>query len=563
MGCMMKKYVVCLSIAVSALLSGCFEKADVKETGASGPLYRQHFVGMTQLLAGTNAAKVKEIWNLKSTPALRDEFLNKLAQAPHAFWSKQIPSSALDQKELIRPLFDDLLNSESYLDIKGPSTRPEGALAVRLSADRMKIWNDNLTKLASAWSVGNPETAQSGNAKGWTIKRQKDSGIIQIMQAGEWMLIGIGQEKLTLLPALLDQVAKTTRPIPGLTGNILLSLDADMPHLKNWFPVVTAAHMPPVHADLIGEGEYIRTKMTLRFSEPIPWKPEPWNLPTEIINDPICGLTVGQGIAPLLPGVKGVSALGLKNYPNQFCIWGEATEHFLSTISFPVPKAASVLKEITPKLPEFIKAYFPDAAGQIASISNRNEVLWQSLPMIIPFMKATNLHGTDYLVTGVLPVVRKTNTPPPPELFKQFMNRNDLMYYDWEITEQSLVHSRQYFQILDIVSNRNFPKNDAVITPWITEAGTHLGNAITEITRSSANELSLNRKSHLGLTGAEMVMLFRWLDSSTFPFAYEPPSKIGAGNLPRSTRTNTTNRAGATNAPRPALPAQPLAPGTR
>lgn len=553
---MMKQYVVAVTIAVAALVTGCYEKADVKETAASGPLYRHHFVGMNQLLKGTNAIKVKEIWGLKSTPALRDEILNKLAVAPREFWRKQLPTTATDQKELIRPLLDDVLNSESYLDIKGPSTRPEGALAVRLSPDRMTVWNNNLTKLAAAWTVGAPEAVQAGNAKGWTIKRKQDSGVIQVMQAGEWMLVGIGQDKLTLLPGLLAQTAKASRPVAALSANNVLSLDADLPHLKNWFPFVANAHFPPVHADVFGDGEYLRTKMSLRFSEKIPWKPEPWSIPTELISEPLCGFTVGQGIAPLLPGIKGVSQLGLRNYPNQFCIWSESTVHFLTFVSAPVPKAANVIREMGPKLSGFLKEYYPDATGQVAVNSNLNEVAWMALPVVIPFLRATNLHGTDYIVGGVLPAFPETNSPPPAELFKQFMNRNNLMYYDWEITQQSLAHSRQFWQLQDILNSRDFAPATAPTEVWMTEVASHLGNAITEVTQSSPNELTLTRKSHLGLTGSEIVVLSRWLRSSTFPFGYEPPAKMGARpSGTRPARTNQPNR-GAT--PPPTIPALPV-----
>src|SRR5690242_13502418 len=107
---MMRKLVVSLGLATTALLAGCYEKADTKETGASGPLYRHHFAGMTQILKGTNAAKFKEVWALKSSAEVRQQLLDKLAVAPREFWRKQLPTTASDQKELLRPLLDDLVN---------------------------------------------------------------------------------------------------------------------------------------------------------------------------------------------------------------------------------------------------------------------------------------------------------------------------------------------------------------------------------------------------------------------------------------------------------------------
>jgi hypothetical protein len=56
----------------------------------------------------------------------------------------------------------------------------------------------------------------------------------------------------------------------------------------------------------------------------------------------------------------------------------------------------------------------------------------------------------------------------------------------------------------------------------------------------------LVRKSDLGLTGYEIALLGRWIDSPRFPFQYEPPPmlKRGTNRPPQSTYqpARTTNR---------------------
>jgi hypothetical protein len=145
-----------------------------------------------------------------------------------------------------------------------------------------------------------------------------------------------------------------------------------------------------------------------------------------------------------------------------------------------------------------------------------------------------------------------TNAPAPPELFAQFMGRTNVMYYDWEITEQALLHSRQMWQILDILERRSLSGTNQASSNWTFDMASHLGNTVTEVTLSTPNELTLVRKSHIGFTGFELVALSRWFDSPSFPFGYEPPPK---SRFPRSKPRGT-------NTAKP-LPAKPAVPPTK
>ncbi len=371
------------------------------------------------------------------------------------------------------------------------------------------------------------------------------------MTAGDWLLMGIAPERLTLLQPLVDQAAKTGRPVAALAQGNLMVFDADLPRLKTWFPFLASLKMAPAHIEVIGRGENLRTEMRMKFSEKIPWKPEPWKIPTGIISEPLASLTVGQGIGPLLPEIKGVSQLGLKSYPNQFCAWSLSTMHLLNYMSAPVANASNVLKQAGPHLSGFLKQYFPEPYGQIGFASNKSEVVWAGLPFVFPSLQAVRDGGTEYILGGVFPMARKTNTPPPAELLSQFTGRKDLMYYDWEITGQGIIHSRQLLQLTDILNGRSLPPNNDVMLNWTTDLSTNLANTITEVIQSAPNELSLTRKSHIGLTGLELNLLTRWFNSRSFPFGYEPPPKMQVGG--RKPRAGGT---GATNAP----PAQRGAP---
>jgi hypothetical protein len=52
---------------------------------------------------------------------------------------------------------------------------------------------------------------------------------------------------------------------------------------------------------------------------------------------------------------------------------------------------------------------------------------------------------------------------------------------------------------------------------WIAGIAPMLGNTATEITVSGPNELTFVRRSHIGFTGFELIMLSRWLADPDFP----------------------------------------------
>src|SRR5947209_7395615 len=139
----MKSSVLLLIGATALALTGCLDKARSAGPGgghsskttaaaANGPLWRFHFIGMTELNQSTNASKLKEVWSLPASQDLKKQALDKIAKTPFQLWQKSLPSSATDQPSLIRPLLDDFVMSESYVDLKGSPADYDSVIAVRL-----------------------------------------------------------------------------------------------------------------------------------------------------------------------------------------------------------------------------------------------------------------------------------------------------------------------------------------------------------------------------------------------------------------------------------------------
>jgi hypothetical protein len=154
--------------------------------------------------------------------------------------------------------------------------------------------------------------------------------------------------------------------------------------------------------------------------------------------------------------------------------------------------------------------------AQIEWQSTNQQVMWKALPFITPFVRPVPSGTADFLVAGLFPPAFSTNTVPA-ELLAQFVGRTNALYYDWEITQARLEQWRMMVQLFAVISERpQFTTNTAAL-PWLMGIEKHLGNSVTEVVAESPREWLLTRKSHLGLTGVELIAFARWLESVEFP----------------------------------------------
>ncbi len=542
----MKNVKFIFGLMVVGLGAGCFENSNSTLGNAETILYRHHVLGTASLAHNTNTVKLATLLSQPASRELGEQLAQKLSAAPVQLWRRFLPAGTSPQQALFRPLLDDLFSAESYAEIRGPLHRGESVFAIELPDQRASLWRTNLSSILTAWKLGKPGSLSSGETNGWELKRTEAPSLIRFIRSGKWVLIGLGQERLTLLSALLDQISKTGRPVAG-KPNVPLDLEADLPRLGEWLPGVMPLKLPPIHLTITGRGDYLRTEARLVFSRPLPMVPEPWRVPTNLVGDPLISFTVARGIAPLLSQVKDISTLGLKPLPNQFCSWGPDTVHVDTFVTFPISNPSNTLFQIGPQMPDFFTRLLSQSIGGFTLVSNRYEIIWTGWPVLVPRLIAVRDRGADYLMGGLLPIRLATNRPPP-ELFSQFMGRTNVVYYDWEITQARLKHAKQLQQLWDIANHRRPTPTNAPAQKWLAAISPFLDNTITEATLTSPTELTFVRRSDIGLTGIELIALARWFASPGFPWKYEPPPVL-------SSRTNGPNSR--TNPALPQFPAPP------
>ena len=544
---------------------GCLAASGDPPGTSAAPLFQLHFTGSAHLAKGTNATKLSGVLGLPATAELRSYTWGKLAKAG-ILWTKPMPAEAGDQSALLGPLLDDLVQAESYAEARGPVGQVEGVLAIELNQARAALWSTNLWRLTQAWKWGTPAEIASGTFRGWGLRRTGSPGLVQVVRAENWLLVGVGGVRLELLPALAQQISKSGRPVASL-NHAVLEAEADFPRLGAWFPSFAKYRLPHSRMVVTGNGEGLRTEVRMRYADGVPWTVQPWKIPTALIRDPLISFTVGQGIGPILGKMEVVQELGLKTLPDQFCLWGQGYETAHTFLTVPMEDSSNVVQKLAPVLPRVMEKHLTNAMGNISWNSNKADLAWRELPFIAPHMRPVRSGQDEFVFAELFPLAPHPN-PAPAELMAQINGRKDLVYYDWELTQARLSHAKQFYQLFSIIMHRRGISPTAPTEKWLAALTPYLGNTVTEVSKTSPNELTLVRKSYVGLTAFELVTLARWIDSPGFPFRFEaqptftrqvPSQRITApkATLPKPTAPNPI--APKTTLPKPTVP-NPIAP---
>lgn len=496
--------VFCKSLAVAAIaLSTVWCHAAV---GNDPVVARYHFAGTSQLTA-KNYENTRKLLNQPSSVEYRDLVLNRL--------SGKVAVSVLGKNSAasVRPLFDDLLAYESTGVFGVPSRDPESfVIAVHLPNDRAAAWKQILGKSVS------------------------------LHQEGDWLIVSRGATLKAADDNFTAEIRKNHRPAPVLQDTIL-EANVDWPRLNNLPALVSLRFKPAVlQIKVSPKGDHLRTEVHAHYPQPIEWKSKQWLLPTETIRDPLVSFSAGQNAAAFMKPSQLAERIGENPFTNQFFLWANLNVPFETSALFPMRNAARHVQSLGRELParfnsELEKRY----EGQLKYIEKTNQLVWQGLPIIVPYVKSIREKAGEFLLAGTF-VLAPGGPPAPADLWSQFKGRNDLVYYDWEISGPRLAQWRMLTPLLPMfpmvrTNDLAWTHKSAVHTPaavvdhWLSglipaltpsKQNPSNGNVATQVTRNSASDYTVVRSSQLGFTAVEMMMLSHVLADTQPPEAQRP-----------------------------------------
>jgi len=483
-------------------------------TQASPPapdlIARIHFAGAEQISADTNAVAFTNLWCSPEAQALREQTLNKLSRAPYDWLKQKIPSGTGDGAGQLRPLLDDLLGAEWFLQIRDATNgSPEFALAIRLNAGRAQLWQTNLENVLEPWTVMSVEKIQNG----WELKKHLPPNLIRFVRVGDWVIFGLGQDKLLLNDELVRRVLAEKRPAPAEKNN-WLTADLNWPRLARWFPSLSAVDLPETRWQAVGRDGNLHLDGRLIFPQPLAMTLEAWRMPTNTIHQPFISFTAARGIAPWLEKQNWAQPYEVSPGPNQVFIWALAQMPLQTFAAVPVPDARKALTQFEQKLSANTN-WQSHLMMPLTMEVTSNRISWLGLPFIVPSLEALHEPFGDFLVAGFFPNGPKTR-PLPPEPFMRLAQSN-LVYYHWEITAERLKLLPQLSQLALMVTRHRQLDAQSVAGKWLNRVGPTLGNTVTEVTQTAPNELTFMRQAPGGLTAVELVALANWLEAPNFP----------------------------------------------
>jgi len=589
-----------LAMLILAVGSGCKQSAS---DGGSSPsqttnqpstlnsqpsttLARVHWLGKKRIAAQTTSTYFMSLWNMPEAARLEAQTLDKLALAivgdqaaearlsgtshPAPTTAKQKTTNLLQkaantnraeelvnrkspivnpQALLLRPLLDDLVREESYLEVQQQADQPaEAVLAVRLDTPRADLWASNLTALLGS-VVGAHSLPTPTSRLAWrvplavgpsTINSQPST--IEMARVGEWTLLTVAHETNELLAELshrilldhtpvaaagtgssfqMDPVTRKVGPAPVTPAatNHWLEADVDLRRLSSAFSL--GWHLRDawsrITATWTGNGDLVRTTGELTFPTPLNLQLDPWNIPTNFIHQPLVSFTALRGLRPWLTRQKWLQELQIEPVPDQFCAWASGPTPLLTFAAVPMTDAASLVQKVCLRVEAELNPWIrSNAMGEVQWTKEPAGLEWSGIPMFTPSIEATSTTSGSFLLGCVGAKPSSAGQPVPPELFAQ-LTRTNLVFYDWEITEVKLHHWIFLGQTARLAFLLPQMPSDSAGLAFLLAVAPKLGNTGTEVIQDGPARLRFVRNSQSGFTGLELHLLADWLESPAFP----------------------------------------------
>jgi hypothetical protein len=469
------------------------------------PIASAHFIGTDQLFTEGKGTPWEEIGTMPEWRALQEQVLQKLSRAPYELL-RQRAAGTNGYSELFRPLLEDVLRAESFLEI-GDSTNqiPELTLSLRLNGDRARLWRTNLGTALSAWSGVAVQEIEVEGCRGWELKKHHRPNLLRVVHTGEWMVIGLGHEELPLLQTIVKRLK--ARRIPRRKES------------SSWFemevtlkPLFRGAHWPnhetpdKIRLSWLDQGQ--TWQAVLAYSRPVP-KPEPWLVPSNLIRGSLTSFTASQAAHSEIQNRLHIEI------PNQAFVWTLAGAPLGAFFAAPSPSAIEALHDLQPRFESAFRMIRPRPPGEITFETNK--VIWSGMPFFQPYLQAVHERESDFLFGGL--IQNSTGaTMQASQVLARVIGRTNLLHYHWESTREQMERWRNLSQLLLPIAGKLQLSTNSATIQMLNALAPRLGETRTEITAETQNQLVLLRKGMPGLTGLELIALANWLEMTNFPW---------------------------------------------
>jgi hypothetical protein len=502
-----------------------------------------HWLGLKQISADTNSAQFMKVWQLPETVALMAQTLDKLSR-----WPGGATNAA---GALLRPLLDDLVSRESYLEVcartnfQSATRNPQFLLALRLPAGRARLWQTNLAAALEKLTGTHP--APDGTGSGWLFQQTQMLDQIKFSRGGEWTLMSVGHDAGDLVPEFSAHITRKHTLFAQSATNFWLEADFAPSHSagifsffaggKDWDEVAGLfalnslfSTLDRVNFTVIGNDGNVITHGIFDFSHPLDFALPSWEIPTNFIHQQLTSFLAVRGIAPWLATMPAWQKLQLTPPPNQAYLWSEPVIPFQTYFVAPLPGASNQLYQLAGRLVKNANPWLAtNGTGSFQWVPGGPGIFWNDVVIISPFLQAVGLDSHDYVVGGLYPRPVGNTNPPPADVLHTVLNTPDLIYYQSELTGSKIEDDLFINQLFRVAFHKAQLPPNAAGTRWLKHIEPLLGGSVTFVTQKDPEQLAFSRKSTVGFSAFELHLLVDWLESPQFPHGLHtflaPPDK--------------------------------------
>jgi hypothetical protein len=521
------------------------EPAHTTVTGTNDLICSIHWLGKKQIVSDTNYAGLMAIWNMPESARLESQTLDRLATAPWRLLgrdgspshprpaeageggaiSNQLPrraeagegGSAISNllsspgPKHLRPLLDDLVNSETRIEVtSGESKGMNVVMAVRVEPARIALWRSNLPAVLASWPNARPNGSNQ-----WKVLAASGTALhLAFSETNGWFVAKYGPD-VSLDERGRTAVSRRTAPPYHSTNINLLEIRADLAQLN------TAAqlgwHLPPglprVDLTVHGIGQKLRTVAEANFPQPLNLSIPDWEVPTNIIHSPVTSFTAIRGIAPVLDLIPAWERFHFADSPDQLFCWAEQGLPMLSYCALPLASASNTVSQISDAV---LRGEKTTELFGFAGATESDGLRWTGLPYMSPYVRSEKVGAKTFIAGGFFPSASGPDSVAP-ELTGPIFSKTNLIYYDWELMGPRVEGWHYMGQFFRFVTERAQLPFESLGLLWLKEIAKRPGDSLTQAYVISPQQISIDRKSPLGLTGIEMQLLMDWLESPEFP----------------------------------------------
>lgn len=523
---------VCVSIFVAfAVILGGVQNA-ISAAPSNDAIVQIHWLGKKSVSGDTNSVELMKIWNMPESAKLEAQTIDKLSRAPWRFLRGQTNKSASD---LLKPLLRDLIDGESYIEVRQPSgstnLASEMVLAIHLNDQRATLWDTNLSTVLESLTGIRP--VRDGNR--WSLKKHHWPNLIEMARADGWTVLGAAEDHNQLLNETLARIRRDHAPFASRATNYWLEANMDLPRLAEMTGTTgnVAAKLPQVSLEAFGEHDYVRTVGQLSFKNADFEKLEAWHIPTNLVDGKLSSFLAVRGLRPWLMSCESWSNLQAGPPPDQFYLWSYPGLPMETYFASPLPNASNTVSRLNDVVLREGGSWFrTNTLNFFKRSGSFNGIEWTGLPYIQPFLQSTEMIDGSFVFAGWF-TPEPALVPLPAALLNEVQDRPDLVYFEWEQTGLQTDHWNSLIQISRFLTGKAQLPSHSASLDWLLALQSRLENSIaqTEITTISPHQLSFKRNSTIGLTAIELNLIADWLASPEFPrgfhtFLAPPPDDV-------------------------------------